>query len=52
MKKVTITRPNGNFGSAITETTIQFPAQRLTIEEAASFIEELSAAMLEVARDN
>lgn len=38
---INISRPTGMFGSAITETTIGFPAQRLTVEEAKEFLTQL-----------
>lgn len=45
---VTITRPNNQFGSAIKETTIGFPAQRLTKFEAIEFLGQLTRALEEV----
>ncbi len=42
---ITITRPTNQFGSAITETTVGFPAQRLTKEEAQKFMAQLKEAV-------
>ena len=45
--KITVSKPNGMFGSAITETTISFPAMQLMPDQIDGFIAQLQVAKKE-----